>query len=170
MSAPLADLERRIALLEDIEAIKQLKYRYLRACDHKDADVLRECFLAGPVTIDYGRVGQFARREELMAVFERLACHDHILELHHGHNPSITVAGDVAQGIWSLYYFQLDTQGRSATQLGGQYNDEYHRTADGWRIASSCFALHSSQVLDYSEAAARITFAGREMAADGDAA
>ncbi len=163
MTERLIELERRIAMLEDIEAIKQLKYRYLRACDHKESGVLCECFLEGSVTIDYGRVGQFTRREELMAVFERLACHDHILELHHAHNPSIEVTGDSAQGVWSLYYYQIDTQNRSATQLGGQYNDEYRRTADGWRISCSRFALHSTQALDYSQAAAQIAFAGREM-------
>ncbi len=153
MTEQLSTLEKRIALLEDIEAIKQLKYRYLRACDNKEGEVLRDCFVAGSVEIDYGRIGKFSRREELMEVFERLACHDHIIELHHGHNPSITVSGDIAQGIWSLYYHQINSQDSSATQLGGQYNDEYCRTDEGWRIISSCFVLHSSQALNYSEMA-----------------
>ena len=39
------DLERRIRALEDIEAIKRLKYRYADACDRGyDADALADLF------------------------------------------------------------------------------------------------------------------------------
>ena len=45
----LTDLERRIRALEDIEAIKQLKYRYADACDRGyDADTLADLFTTTP--------------------------------------------------------------------------------------------------------------------------
>ena len=48
----MATLERRLAVLEDIEAIRQLKHRYFFMCDRKrPADVLatQESVMAGPL-------------------------------------------------------------------------------------------------------------------------
>ena len=47
-------LEQRIARLEALEAIRELKHRYLNACDLKDVAAIRDCFAQGPVLIDYG--------------------------------------------------------------------------------------------------------------------
>ena len=40
-------LEQRLARLEAIEDIGQLKARYLHACDRKDPDAVRACFVTG---------------------------------------------------------------------------------------------------------------------------
>lgn len=42
------DFEQRLARLEALEAIRQLKHRYLNACDLKEVEVIRECFTSGP--------------------------------------------------------------------------------------------------------------------------
>ena len=42
----MSDLERRIRALEDVEAIKRLKYRYWRHLDLKQWDELAACFAA----------------------------------------------------------------------------------------------------------------------------
>ena len=47
------DLESRLAALEDIEAIKKLKARYLRCVDNRLWDEMNECF-AEDVVADYG--------------------------------------------------------------------------------------------------------------------
>ena len=54
------DLAHRLQALEDIEAIKRLKYDYFYYCDTKQPDKMRQCFVDGPVHIDYGRVGIFS--------------------------------------------------------------------------------------------------------------
>ena len=41
-------LEQRIARLEALEAIRQLKHRYLNACDLKEVESIRDCFATGP--------------------------------------------------------------------------------------------------------------------------
>jgi len=56
-----SDLESRIARLEDLRAIEMLKWRYLRACDRKQPDVVRACFVPDAV-IDYAG---FERREQV---------------------------------------------------------------------------------------------------------
>ena len=45
MAATIAQLELRLQALEDINAIKELKARYLRACDRKQPDTMRDCFV-----------------------------------------------------------------------------------------------------------------------------
>jgi hypothetical protein len=45
VTVDLAELERRLRVLEDIEAIMQLKYRYADACDRGyDSDTLANLF------------------------------------------------------------------------------------------------------------------------------
>ena len=62
----LAALARRITVLEDIEAIRQLKHRYFFFCDRKrPADVLA-CFAPGEVRIDYGRIGQYSSAADMV--------------------------------------------------------------------------------------------------------
>ncbi|MFT4047449.1 MAG: nuclear transport factor 2 family protein [Solimonas sp.] len=45
MSAALAGLGRPVQRLEAIREIEQLKYRYWRACDRKDAETFRDGFI-----------------------------------------------------------------------------------------------------------------------------
>jgi hypothetical protein len=154
-------LEQRLARLEAIEDIKQLKSRYFHACDNKQPEVVRECFPEGKVELSYGRIGEFSDRDQMVAVFSELACQDHIVEMHHGQNPRIEVlAADSATGIWGLYYYLIDTRQQTVTQLAGFYDDAYTRTHDQWRITRSRYEVTSTQIFDLSEGLARVVFAG----------
>ncbi|RQR29148.1 nuclear transport factor 2 family protein, partial [Burkholderia sp. Bp9131] len=84
---PIERMEVRVRRLEDADAIRQLKARYFTCCDRKDPQGMRDCFAPGTVHIDYGRIGTFEHRDALVDVFERLGCHPHIVEMHHGVNP-----------------------------------------------------------------------------------
>ncbi len=157
----LADLTQRLQALEDIEAIRSLKARYLSSCDRKDPAGMRACFVDGPVEIDYGVVGRFDTADALVAVFRAIGCHDHMIEMHHGVNPQIELLGaDRARGSWSLHYCLINTRDRTLTQLGGYYEDEYARTAAGWKIAKTRFVATSTLVADIGSDAARVLFAG----------
>ncbi len=159
-------LEHRIAVLEDIEAIRQLKHRYFFACDQKrPADVLA-CFAAGTVAIDYGRIGVFDNAADMLAVFTALACQEHIVEMHHAQNPQISVLDATrAEATWGLYYFMINTRERSVTQLGGYYLDGYRKIGGEWKISSTVFHVTSTQILDLGEGMARVIFAGRNAPA-----
>ncbi len=154
-------LEQRIARLEAIEAIRQLKARYFHACDNKQPDLVRECFAAGQIDLRYGRIGNFSDREQMLAVFTQLACQPHIVEMHHGQNPRIEVHdADHASGIWGLYYYLIDTRRQTVTQLGGFYDDAYARRDGQWCITRSYYEVTSTQIFDLSEGLARVVFAG----------
>ncbi len=158
----MSSLEQRIARLEAIEAIKQLKYRYFHACDAKQPDRVRECFLPGKIDLQYGRIGEFSDREAMLSVFTELACQEHIVEMHHGQNPRIELQGDDnATGVWGLYYHMIDTRRELVTQLAGFYDDEYVRDGQAWYMAASRYEVTSTQLFDLSEGLARAIFAGR---------
>ena len=166
----MAALERRIAVLEDIEAIRKLKHRYFFVCDRKrPADVLG-CFAPGEIRLDYGRIGQFTRAEDMVAVFTALACHEHIVEMHHAQNDQIEILDATrAEATWGLYYYLINTREHTVTQLGGYYLDEYRKIAGEWKISASAFHVTSTQLLDLGEGMARVIFAGAAAPAAVDA-
>ena len=155
-------LEQRLRKLEDAEAIRTLKHRYFFCCDRKDPKGMRACFADGPVHIDYGAVGTFDRADALVKVYTEIACHDHMVEMHHGMNPQIEVLDETrATGKWSLHYFLINTQTRGLTQLAGYYEDEYRKDAGAWKITRTRFVPTSTLALDVSEGVAKALFAGR---------
>lgn len=159
-------VEARLRKLEDIESIRQLKARYLSRCDAKDVEGMRDCFVPGKVEIDYGAIGVFDNRDQLIDVFQRLGGHDHIVDMHHGVNPEIDVLdNDRARGTWGLYFHQINTQEKTLTQLGAYYEDEYLRTDSGWKISKTRCVITSSQVMRFTESAPLVLFAGRSVPA-----
>jgi len=157
----MSDWEARLRVLEDLEALRQLKARYFHCCDQKDPQGMRDCFAPGPVLIDYGQIGVFDDREQLLEVFERLGCHPHIVEMHHGVNPQLTVLDETqARGSWGLHYQQINLQERTLTQLGAYYQDEYRKIDGAWKIAKTRCVVTSTLVLAIADVA-KVLAAGR---------
>ncbi|WP_020649485.1 nuclear transport factor 2 family protein [Solimonas variicoloris] len=139
-----ADLLRRIQRLEAIREIEQLKYRYWRACDRKDPDAFRECFVREGADIDYGVIGKFSDREPLVQVFAQIATartaqgtwlvHD----IHHGKHPTVELLDErSATGEWTLWFMQVNNQDKTVTQLSMEYRDTYVIEDGRWKIAKS---------------------------------
>ena len=157
------NLEQRIQRLEDIEAIKQLKARYLHGCDEKDVESIRQCFCPQEVMIDYGAIGQFSDREAFVAKFQELGGHPHIIDMHHGQNPQIQwLSETTATAIWDLYFFQINTQDNILTQLGGCYNDSYIKVDNQWLISASHFQHRSSHIVQMDQNQMQALFAGNQ--------
>lgn len=156
------DLASRVQRLEDLEAIRALKARYFACCDRKDPAGMRACFADGPVHIDYGAVGTFDRADALVKVYTEIACHDHMVEMHHGMNAQIEwVDAATARGTWSLHYFLINTQTQGLTQLAGWYEDEYRKVDGAWRISRTKFSVSSTLAVDITAGALKTLFAGR---------
>ncbi|WP_300681891.1 nuclear transport factor 2 family protein [Nocardioides sp.] len=142
MSAPAQpSLEERIARLEAIEAIRQLKHRYLRACDLKEPDTFRECFVAHGATVDYGpRIGRFEDADGIAAVFAKIALERVdgelvIFDMHHGLHPDIEVESDTrATGRWTLRFRQVDRRAGTERVSAIEYDDTYVVEDGRWRI------------------------------------
>lgn len=127
------DLEKRVRVLEDIEAIKRLKHRYADACDRGyDAETLASLF-AEEAVWDGGLFGRYEGREAIRAFFRGVSS-DIVFAMHYMINPIVEVDGDRATGTW--YLFQTCTFAEGNTPIWGaaRYDEEYVREADGWKF------------------------------------
>jgi hypothetical protein len=124
--------------LSDIEAIKQLKYRYIRLVDnHKFVEWGEESFTEG-CYLSTTDLGTHVGRDNIVKAVAKSygACQT----IHHVHMPEVTIAGpDAATGIWSIDdYSTWVAGGARIVEWGrGHYEDEYVRTEQGWRINRS---------------------------------
>lgn len=160
---------QRLDRLESVEAIKQLKYRYLRACDSKDPATIRACYAQGDIEIDFGRVGRFRGRDELVEAFTHMACSPHIVEMHHAHNPEIVLHDKRnASGYWGLHYFLINTRDNATTQLGGYYRDRYRLVDESWRICASTFTVTSTLLTSVEEGQQKLMFMGARASLEID--
>ncbi|MEC3948181.1 nuclear transport factor 2 family protein [Sphingobium sp. HWE2-09] len=138
MSPTLEELAQRLQLLEDKEAIRLLKSRYLRACDLKQPDAVRDCFLPNAVRIAYQGFPIFTDRDAFVATYESMACQGGVYDIHHAANWDISVTGpDEARGIWSLNFRTILTGPRQVTRLAVEYDDLYRRQDGRWWIAET---------------------------------
>jgi ketosteroid isomerase-like protein len=129
----VAELERRVRVLEDIEAIKRLKHRYADACDRGyDADALAELFAEDAVW-DGGLFGRYEGREAIRAFFRGVPS-DIAFAMHYMMNPIIDVDGDRATGTWYLFQTSTFAQGNTPVWGAARYDEEYVREPDGWKF------------------------------------
>ena len=143
MDALLARVQR----LEDIEAIRRLKARYLHACDRKNIPALRDCFADGDVEIDYGAIGCFSNRDDFLKVYQEKACHPHVIDIHHGHNEQIEWhSASEASATFDLFFYQIDTSSGMLIQLGGYYEDRFAKSGEEWKITATKFVVTSTLV------------------------
>lgn len=158
------DLATKIQALENIEAVRALKFRYLNACDDKQPDQVRDCFAPGRVAINFGHIGQFDSREAFVAVFVELGCHDHIVDMHHAENMIVDLTGpDSATARVGLRFHSINTRDQTSVQLGGHYFDEYRRIDGQWLITASQFLVRSALIKDFSGDCEKVVWAGNSM-------
>lgn len=130
------DLEHRIQRLEDIEAIKQLKYRYWRHLDLKQWDELAALFVPEATVCYSSGTYEFAGVEAIMRFLrESLGQERGSVTIHHGHHPEIAVAGDTATGTWALYNYMYNVRENRGIRIGAYYQDRYVRVAGEWKFA-----------------------------------
>ena len=131
----LAEIEARMRRIEDVEAIKRLKYRYWRCLDRLDWEGVMDCFAedgavdyAGTIKID----GKRALAEQLPAILG-----EH-LGVHQGHHPEIDFTSDTtARGTWGLFVYALHNERKRGLRIVGFYEDEYVREDGQWKIRKS---------------------------------
>jgi hypothetical protein len=155
----------RLERIEAIEAIRQLKARYLNACDRQDPQGASRCFAETDVLIDMGHLGVFHHRDEFAALYRAAGCHEYILDMHHGTNAQIEIVDDSrARALWSLNYRNINTRDRTVTFLSLLYHDEYAKLAGEWKIVTSRVEYKTALHLSYAEGALQTLLAAKSVA------
>ena len=136
------NLEIRIQILEDIEAIKQLKARYWFACDKRDAKGIENCFVREGLLIDFGFIGQFTDLDAFIKLFLEMTDKPSHIDLHHGLAPEINIqSNDTASGRWRMQFQLIETATQVAQFMGGYYEDTYRKMDGKWKIATTKYNL-----------------------------
>ncbi|MGH7985370.1 MAG: nuclear transport factor 2 family protein [Candidatus Binataceae bacterium] len=133
-------LEERVRVLEDIESIKRLKARYCAACDDNyNAEAIAALFTEDAIW-DGAGLGKAEGGEKIRQFF-RGAPRIFPFAIHHVMNPIIEVEGDSARGQWYLLQpatRMRQSEGKAAEKqavwLAASYDEQYVRTADGWKF------------------------------------
>ena len=137
----LADVEARLNVLEDIEAIKRLKYKYFRCMDKKLWNDLAECFTEDATT---GYSDGRYRLQGVGAIMKFLKAglgQDSCVALHFGHHPEIEMTSDTtAKGEWLMYAYRIDIQEKQAMHIGAFYHDDYVKVNGEWKIKSTGYS------------------------------
>jgi len=133
--------ENRLKVLEDIEAIKNLKASYCYLVDDGvagDASKLDELLthFTDDAKADFGAYGTYEGKEALARFFKEMVPGVLSYAAHMVHNPIIEVEGDGAGGRW---YFEVPCTLREpnrAAWIQGRYEEEYGKVGGGWKWKS----------------------------------
>ena len=131
------DLEKRIRILEDVEAIKKVKAKYWYCLERKLWDKLPEVFAEG--VIDYlgdGQIGCQGKKDVVKHLVDLLDKGG--VNLHRGHSPMIEITSETtATGKWDMYvYMEFDPRAKRGHEQWGSYEDEYVKEDGKWKIKS----------------------------------
>ncbi len=164
-----AGLEKRLARLEDDRAIRDLKARYLRACDAKDAETVRDALLPENAVIAFDGFPPFAGRDAFVDVYREMGCAPGVFDIHHGANGVITFESDEsASGQWSLLFHSINLANRTLTLMGVEYDDRYAKQDGRWWIAETRSRRTSCLIHSVDEAgSAKVSIMGQPPATFG---
>jgi hypothetical protein len=147
-------LEKRLARIEDIEAIKKLKARYAYYCDHGyDADGFVSLFVEDAVW-ESNAFGTYRGRDEIYRFISTIG-KQIVWALHYMICPVVEVASDgrMAKGTW--YLLELATMvgtknptARDAVIITGNYEDTFVKQGGEWRFKSVKVHFHQVSNLD----------------------
>jgi bile-acid 7alpha-dehydratase len=132
----MSNLERRIGALEDIEAIKRLKYRYWRHLDLKQWDELATCFTKD-ASVSYGGGKYTFQGLDAIMNFLRtsLGRETGAVTIHQGHHPEIDLtSATTARGSWALYNYMFNEKQNRGIRIGAYYHDDYVKLGGEWKF------------------------------------
>lgn len=132
----LEELEKRVKVLEDIEAIKKLHINYVYLLCNLQWDDMLACF-AEDATLELPDQGVSKGKKEISGVFHNVLAK--MIKRNDGHfvgQPVISVKGDRAKGHWILYLFFAEPE---VKWLQGRQDCEYVRVGGEWKFSSVKF-------------------------------
>lgn len=135
MEARMKALEHRMAVSEDIEAIKRLKHKYFRCLDAKLWDELAECFVENATTSYTDGKYSFSGVEAIMGFLKKSLGAPTVLSMHQGHQPEIDITSETtAKGIWTSEAGLIIMDRNVSTREVNFYHDEYVKVGGQWKI------------------------------------
>ncbi|MBC8187444.1 MAG: nuclear transport factor 2 family protein [Proteobacteria bacterium] len=119
----------------EIEAIKQLKYRYMRCVDMKLWDEMATTFIPEATCSYSAGHYHYEGRDAIIAWLKKGMDRDAFHSSHSVHHPEITLTGpETATGIWALEDIVIDTDRDIQISGAAFYHDRYVKREGEWLI------------------------------------
>lgn len=120
--------------LVELEAIKRLKYRYVRLIDLKEWDELETLFVPDATATYSDGKYSFEGRRAIMAFLRDSMASTNMLTSHKVHQPEIEVDGDRATATWALEDVVIHLDYNLRISGAAFYSDRYVKVDGEWRI------------------------------------
>lgn len=134
------EMQQRLQVLEDIEAIRKLKARYCAACDDDHNPVTLATLFAEDASWEASSMGRAEGRQAIAELLGSVGTSGRIRRsAHNVFNPIIEVDGDQATGAWRLimlYTENLEGGGARYQRIIGTYDERYVRVDGEWLFKS----------------------------------
>jgi len=152
-----------LAKLEAIEAIKQLKYRYMRSIDQKLWAEMRDCFTPDATTSYSGGKYAFEGIDAIMQFMTESMDRPSFLSSHRVHQPEIELTSETtATGRWALEDYVIDTQHGITIHGAAFYEDRYVKWDGEWKIQHTGYQRSFEQMQARKDQGWRVTQRGFE--------
>lgn len=124
--------------LQEIEAIKRLKYRYVRCLDQKRWKELEECFTEDAEAAYSDGKYSFSGRGKIMEFLTGAMSANSMITSHTVHHPEIDFRSETAAtGVWALTDTVIETSANITIRGAAFYQDEYVKIDGQWKIKST---------------------------------
>lgn len=152
------DLEQRIARLEAIEAIKQLKATYAEACDDGyNPEKMFPLFTADALWEEATTFGVHRGRDAICEFFRGVSA-PITFALHYTDAPNIELSDDLMSASSEWYIFMPFTAEGSPSWLMATYSDRYRVDEGVWKF--SHVKVNVEALTPYTDGWVRTRFAG----------
>ena len=134
----LADLEKRVQALEDLEEIKRLHQNYINLMDNLQYEKVLGLFTED-AAVEVRNSGLKKGREEMSEVYLGVLAKSRGSIRYDGHlaiEPDIQVTGDTAQGTWLIYMLFSKP---SIQWVQGKNECEYRKENGKWKLSKLKF-------------------------------
>jgi SnoaL-like protein len=126
------------APLAEVEAIKRLKYRYLRCLDQKRWEDIAGCFTEDAWASYGGGAHELRGRDAIVSFLADAMGATSFLSSHRVHHPEIDLLGpDSAVATWAFDDVVIETGAGVTVRGAGFYEDEYTKVDGHWKIRST---------------------------------
>ncbi len=127
------ELQSRIGILEDIEAIRKLKANYSYLTDTRDMQEFANLFVDDAV-MDFGTLGRYEGKAEVIRFVRDIILETYSFLMHMNHNPIIEVKGEKATGEWYFEVPVTHAPTNRAVWINGKYEEEYVKVGGEWKF------------------------------------
>ncbi len=132
--ADVADLERRLRILEDKDAIKRVKAKYLWCNDKKLWVDILDCFTEDAY-VQYGEKVLHGAKAEADFLASGSVGRPTTLSFHHIHDEEIDILNDrEAKARWQVQVIYVDQEVGQRRFVNGVYDEQYVKQDGKWKI------------------------------------